>query len=103
MHPVIYLSYEGIAAVFRYILKNKNGTYIVLVVILLALVMCLCWCVLWFIGKTRRGNELVQQQQAASAHLEERRLYTSRFESRRLKDKRKVDEMITKLRCKMKK
>ena len=93
MHPLIYLSFEGTAAVFRCILKNKNGTYLVLVVILLALVMCLCWCVLWFIGKTRRGNELAQQQHAASAHLEERKLYTSRFESRWWKDEQKVDEM----------
>ena len=102
MHSLIYyLSFEGIASISRFVLKNQNGTYLVLVVILLALVMCLCWFVLWFIGKTRRGNELPQQQHAASAHLKERRLYTSRFESRQLKDERKVlDEMTTKLHCK---
>ena len=58
--------------------------------------MCLCWCVLWFIGETRRGNELAQQQHAASesAYLKERRFHTSRY------DERKLDKMTTKLRYK---
>jgi uncharacterized membrane protein len=82
MHPLIYLSYGGISSVSTFVLENQNGIYFVLVLILLALVLFLCCCILW-LGKTRRENELAQQQHAVSAFSEERRLH---FESQQSKN-----------------
>lgn len=90
MHPLVYLSYGGIASLSRLILNSRDATYFTLVLILLALVMCLCWC-MW-LGKTRRENDLAQHQQVILAHVEERMLLSSRLETQALKYERQVDK-----------
>ncbi len=81
MYP-LYLSYSSIVSLCSFILKNRSETYFVLVLILLALVTCLCWYI--WLGKTRRENELAQQQQAVLVLMEERIPFSSNFEAKSL-------------------